>query len=281
MLEEKLDRGIPPPKEKPLDDELLDPGTDMQADIAIIPRQHAIVVAIRAIRDMQLIIFPRGAFANSREPTARARQLGRPARSVLNLTRRSDAMELVRHWACSQNSHKWTAVAGAVALAACASVAAGCFTDKRPTEVMTTPVSTVIRPAKPADCNMPVLTQEPTVRYQQVAIVEAWADINEEPAKVLPELKRQACATGAQALLIVTGTKQDVKSLLYGVTPNESETQVTSANTTPNQAGDYINKMQYKPKIGEAGHNGYYIDAVAIDYVAGDNTAAVGQPPQP
>jgi len=39
--------------------------------------------------------------------------------------------------------------------------------------------------------------------------------------------------------------------------------------------------MQYKPKIGEAGHNGYYIDAVAIDYVAGDNTAAVGQPPQP
>jgi hypothetical protein len=33
---------------------------------------------------------------------------------------------------------------------------------------------------------MPVLTQEPTVRYQQVAIVEAWADINEDPAKVLP-----------------------------------------------------------------------------------------------
>jgi hypothetical protein len=30
------------------------------------------------------------------------------------------------------------------------------------------------------------------VRYQQVAIVEAWADINEDPAKVLPELKRQA-----------------------------------------------------------------------------------------
>ncbi len=43
------------------------------------------------------------------------------------------------------------------------------------------------------------------MRYQQVAIVEAWADINEDPAKVLPELKRQACATGAQALLIITG----------------------------------------------------------------------------
>jgi hypothetical protein len=252
----------------------------MQADIAI-ARQHAMVVAIRMIQAMQSIIFPRRAFANSREPTARARQLGRPARSVLNLARRSHAMEPVRHWARLQNSHKWAAVAVAAALAACASVAAGCFTDRRPTEVMTTPVSTVIRPAKPADCNMPVLTQEPTVRYQQVAIVEAWADINEEPAKVLPELKRQACATGAQALLIVTGTKQDVKSLLYGVTPNESETQVTSANTSPNQAADYINKMQYKPKIGEAGHNGYYIDAVAIEYVTSDKTAAVGQPPKP
>jgi hypothetical protein len=280
-LEEKLDDGIPPPKEKPLDDELLDPGTDMHADIAIAPRQHAMVVAIRVIQAMHSIIFPRRAFANSREPTARARQLGRPARSVLNLARRSYAMEPVRHWARAQNSHKWATVAGAVTLAACASAAAGCFTDRRPTEVMTTPVSTVIRPAKPADCNMPVLTQEPTLRYQQVAIVEAWADINEEPAKVLPELKRQACATGAQALLIVSGTKQDVKSLLYGVTPNESETQVTSANRNPNQAGDYINKMQYKPKIGEAGHNGYYIDALAIDYVTGDNTAAVGQPHNP
>jgi hypothetical protein len=74
LLEEKLDDGIPEPKEKPLDDELLDPGTDMQADIAIAPRQHAMVVAIRVIRAMQLIIFPRGAFANSREPSAWARQ---------------------------------------------------------------------------------------------------------------------------------------------------------------------------------------------------------------
>jgi hypothetical protein len=279
LLEEKLDGGIPPPKGKPLDDELLDPGTDMQADIAIAPRQHAMVVAIRVIQAMQSIIFPRRAFANRRRSAATGPvQLGRSERSVLVLMRRSHAMEPVRHWA---RSHKWTAVAGAVALAACASVATGCFTDKRPTQVMTTPVSTVIRPAKPPDCDMPVLTQAPTVRYQQVAIVEAWADVNEEPAKVLPELKRQACATGAQALLIVTGTKQDVKSLLYGVTPNESETQVTSANTGPNQAGDYINKMQYKPKIGEAGHNGYYIDAVAIDYVSGDNTAAAGQQPKP
>ncbi len=180
-----------------------------------------------------------------------------------------------------RRSHGWTAAASAFLLAGCAGVAAGCFTDKRPTQVMVTPVTTAIHPAKPPDCDMPVLTTEPTVAYEQVAIVEAWADVNEEPAKVLPELRRQACATGAEALLIVGGKKQDVKSLLYGVTPNESETKVTAANRTPNQAGDYINSMQYKPKVGEQGHTGYYIEALAIDYAAGANTAAAGRPSKP
>jgi len=187
-------------------------------------------------------------------------------------------MEPVRHLT---RSHRWTAAASALLLASCAGAAAGCFTDKRPTQVMITPVATAIHPAKPPDCDMPVLTAEPTAAYQQVAIVEAWADVNEDPAKVLPELKRQACATGAQALLIVSGRKQDVNTLLYGVTPNESETQVTSTNRTPNQAADYINKMQYRPRVGEAGHTGYYIDALAIDYVTGANTAAAGQPSKP
>ena len=96
--------------------------------------------------------------------------------------------------------------------------------DKRPTQVIVTQVAPAIHPAKPPDCDMPVLTEEPTAGYQQVAIVEAWADINEDPAKVVPELKRQACATGAEALLIVSGKKQDIHTQLYGVTPNESET---------------------------------------------------------
>jgi len=173
------------------------------------------------------------------------------------------------------------ATASAVALASCTATAAGCF-DKRPTEVLVTPVAAAIHPAKPPDCDMPVLTQEPTAGYQQIAIVEAWADVDEDPAKVLPELKRKACATGAEALLIVDDRKQDVKSMLYDVTPNESETKVTSANKTPNQTGDYINKMQYKPRVGEQGHTGYYIDALAIDYATGASTAAgTGQPPKP
>jgi hypothetical protein len=179
------------------------------------------------------------------------------------------------------SSHRRTLMASAALLAACAGAAAGCFTDKRPTQVMVTPVTTVIHPAKPPDCDMPVLTQEPATGYQELAIVEAWSDVNEDPAKVVPELKRKACATGAQALLIVSGKKQNDKALLYGVTPNQSETAVTSSNRTPNQAADYINKMQYTPRIGEGGHIGYYIDALAIDYGAGGNTAATGEPPKP
>ena len=184
----------------------------------------------------------------------------------------------VRHLTCS---HRLTAVASAVLLAACAGAAAGCFTDKRPTQVMVTQVAAVIHPAKAPDCDMPVLTEEPATGYQEIAIVEAWSDVNEDPAKVLPELKRQACGTGAEALLIVSGKKQNDKKLLYSVTPNQTETKITSSNRTPNQAGDYINKMQYTPRIGEGGHIGYYIDALAIDYEAGANTAAAGQPSKP
>jgi hypothetical protein len=132
---------------------------------------------------------------------------------------------------------------------------------------MVTPVSTVMRPAKPPDCNMPVLTDEPTVPFQQVAIVEAWADISKGQTDILPELKRQACSTGADALLIVGGKKQDVKSLLYGATPNETETQVTATNSGANQAGQYIKMMEHTRRIGEPGHRGYYIDAAAIEYV--------------
>jgi hypothetical protein len=206
-------------------------------------------------------------------------ELGQPPRTVLASTaQESQAMEPVQHFT---RSHRWTALASALLLAAIAGVTDGCFTDKRPTQVLVTPVSTDIHPAKPPDCDMPVLTAEPAAGYQELAIVEAWSDVNEDPAKVLPELKRQACATGAQALLIVSGKKQNEKTQLYGVTPNETETGVTSSNRTPNQAGDYINKMQYTPKVGEGGHIGYYIDALAIDYAAGDNATATGQQPKP
>src|SRR5260370_32900324 len=104
-------------------------------------------------------------------------------------------------------SQRWTAVAGALLLGGCAGAAAGCF-DKRPTQVLVTQGAPAIHPAKPPDCDMPVLTEEPTAGYQQLAIVEAWADVNEDPAKVVAELKRHARANGAQPVLIGNGKQQ-------------------------------------------------------------------------
>ena len=155
----------------------------------------------------------------------------------------------------------------------------GCSTDQTPTKVMVTPIASTILPAKPANCDMPVLISDPSVPYQQIAIVEAWANVDEDPANVLPELKRQACATGAQALLIVDNRKQDIHTMLYGVTPNATDTKVTSQNKDPNQAATYIRMMQHHPRVGEAGHTGFYIDALAIEYTNGSSASAASNQP--
>lgn len=144
---------------------------------------------------------------------------------------------------------------------------------------MVSQVSSEIDPAKPPDCNMPVLTTQPTRPYKEVAIVEAWADIKDTKADVLPKLRRKACGTGAEALLILNAKSQDVKHLLYGATPNKTQTQVTGANSTGNQAGKYIDMMEHTRRIGEMGHNGFYVDAIAIDFRPNTKTADSQGPP--
>ncbi|MGH7914630.1 MAG: hypothetical protein ACREPW_08275 [Candidatus Binataceae bacterium] len=52
LVEEKPVDGIPAPNEKPLDEELLEVGTVMHADIAIAPRLHKTIAAICATRLM-------------------------------------------------------------------------------------------------------------------------------------------------------------------------------------------------------------------------------------
>ena len=155
-----------------------------------------------------------------------------------------------------------------VGLLAALGLAAAACASKRPTEVFVTQVAPYVNPAKPPNCAMPVLDNEPIgTSFRQIAIVEAWADIKDTEADVLPELKRQACGTGADALMIIEGKSQSVKSLLYAANPNSTETQVTASANSNNQAGEYISMMEHTRRIGEQGHNGYYIDAIAIDYI--------------
>lgn len=183
-----------------------------------------------------------------------------------------------------RNSAQW---GWRVGLLACLAMAvAGCSDQKDPLTVEVTQIGPYEHAAKPPDCNMPVLDTLPLTNYEQVAIVEAWAGLKDQPDKVMPELRRKACETGADALVVVNSAHQDIKNLLYRATPNEAQTDVDTKNASSNQAGDYIREAEHTRRLGEAGHNGFYIDAVAINYrpssgkTAGpEGNSIVGNPP--
>jgi hypothetical protein len=154
-------------------------------------------------------------------------------------------------------------LAGAL-YAALAMSAVGCA-QRTPMEVSVTQLATYVDAAKDPNCAIPVLNAMPTGTYTQVAIVEAWADLKDTEDDVLPALRRKACETGADALVILNSTHQDVKQLLYQASPNEQLNGTTEQNVYAGQ-GEYIQEMEHTRRMGEAGHNGLYIDAVAITY---------------
>jgi hypothetical protein len=143
--------------------------------------------------------------------------------------------------------------------------AGGCSSRRTPMQVSVTQLAPYVNAAKDPGCTIPVLNTMPTGTYTQVAIVEAWADLKDTQEDVLPALRRKACETGADALVILNSTHQDVKQLLYQASPNEQLNETTQQNVYAGQ-GEYIQEMEHTRRIGEAGHNGLYIDAVAITY---------------
>lgn len=141
----------------------------------------------------------------------------------------------------------------------------GCASQRTPMQVSVTQLAPYVNAAKDPGCTIPVLGAMPMGSYTQVAIVEAWADLKDTENDVLPALKRKACETGADALVILNTTRQDVKQLLYQASPNEQLNDTTQQNVYAGQ-GDYIQEMEHTRRLGEAGHNGLYIDSVAISY---------------
>jgi hypothetical protein len=159
-------------------------------------------------------------------------------------------------------------------------IGAGCAQHREPLQVDVTQLAPYVNAAKPPNCDMPVLTTMPLTNYQQVAIVEAWADLKDNEADVLPALKRKACETGADALVIVNSEHQDIQHLLYGANPNE-ERESTEKKNYNADSGEYIHEMEHTRRIGEAGHNGFYIDGAAINYrrPADKRSSSEGAPP--
>jgi hypothetical protein len=179
-----------------------------------------------------------------------------------------------------RNMHGWgvyrALIAGISLILGCA----GCATSRAPMEVDITQLAPYVHAAKAPDCQMPVLVSLPLTTYRQVAIVEAWADLKDDDNDVLPALKRKACETGADALVIINSKHQDIKSLLYQATPNESLDDTTKQNVYAGQ-GEYIAAMEHTRRIGEAGHNGLYIDAVAINYAKPEDKTGTDNVPAP
>jgi hypothetical protein len=180
-----------------------------------------------------------------------------------------------------RNMHGWgvyraIVIAGGALILGCA----GCSTGRTPMEVDITQLAPYVHAAKAPDCQMPVLVSLPLTTYRQVAIVEAWADLKDDNNDVLPALKRKACETGADALVIINSKHQDIKSLLYQATPNESLDDTTKQNVYAGQ-GEYIAAMEHTRRIGEAGHNGLYIDAVAINYAKPEDKSGTDNAPAP
>jgi len=102
------------------------------------------------------------------------------------------------------------------------------------------------RPAKDPNCTMPVLHAEPLADYRKVAIIDALGAPSAEEKDLLPLVVRKACETGADALVIVTSKAQ------HSETPSG---------------------------MVAGGQTGYYISAVAINYVA--RGAAASTPHKP
>ena len=107
------------------------------------------------------------------------------------------------------------------------------------------------RAAQSADCSIPMLKQLPNTDYQQIALIEVVDDYNADDAEVEGLARRKACETGADALVIL-----------------ENQKQKSGADYVPPGAGGTAHKDEHAPDIGEVGHKGRVLNAVAIVYQA-------------
>ena len=129
-----------------------------------------------------------------------------------------------------------------------------CAGQKDPPETTVSWLAPQTRAAKPSDCPMPILNALPNIDYQQIAIVNVADDYNATEQEVVDLARRKGCETGADALVILENQRQE-----RGKTFDEGSKQSQQQEETP--------------EIGEAGHKGRFVDAVAIVYKNGSATS--------
>lgn len=122
--------------------------------------------------------------------------------------------------------------------------------------VYITQIARYQRPAKPESCHMPILTSQPTRDFDQLAIVEGFADKNGDDNDLMPALKSKACETGADALLIVR----------HGPQASDSEENPGWFATLTGMG--YSDPKLHPRRLGAMTSNGYYVEGIAINFMA-------------
>ena len=121
-----------------------------------------------------------------------------------------------------------------------------------------------MRPAKGPNCPLQVLYSMPTADVQQIALVDTWGDEVANDADLLPTLKSKACEIGADAVVITSDKSQHEGDQLVGWDDKVGST-VASKNAN-------VSQRMHDPTVGEVGHKGHYLSAVAIAYTKGGQT---------
>src|SRR5713226_8212802 len=116
--------------------------------------------------------------------------------------------------ACAK-AGSYTAAARIILAAACMALAA-CAQQKDPPEATISWLAPQTRAAEPADCAIPLLSALPNTDYQQIAVVEVTDDFSASNEEVAALVRRKACETGADALVIVEDQNQKRGEALPG-----------------------------------------------------------------
>jgi hypothetical protein len=119
-----------------------------------------------------------------------------------------------------------------IALAvAAAGLAAACGRAMQlPPQVTYTEIERSGRAAEPPNCNIPVLRHDPLTAYRKVGLIEATGSVYATEEDVMPAVRRKACESGADAIVILTSKSQtteglvgyyiDAEAIIYGKNPN-------------------------------------------------------------